>query len=52
MSGGYKPNVISTIVDNPVLMNAVPSGYKPNVISTIVDVEYMLQPRVMAISQM
>ena len=33
---GYKPNVISTIVDILVVSQYNP-GYKPNVISTIVD---------------
>ena len=33
---GYKPNVISTIVDRMMVVSLF-LGYKPNVISTIVD---------------
>ena len=36
---GYKPNVISTIVDKNGSKRLSGSGYKPNVISTIVDSE-------------
>ena len=36
IAGGYKPFIISTIVDYLVI-NFAPLGYKPFIISTIVD---------------
>ena len=48
---GYKPNVISTIVDSSSGATS-PLGYKPNVISTIVDISKSLYYDKKAISQM
>ncbi len=38
MSYGYKPQIISTIVDGEIQV-LILSGYKPQIISTIVDME-------------
>ena len=49
---GYKPNVISTIVDSICQVAPRRRGYKPNVISTIVDNAKIGTPGIPTISQM
>ena len=51
-AAGYKPNVISTLVDRPTRQQETGMGYKPNVISTIVDDEVSAVDGDGAISQM
>ncbi len=48
---GYKPYVISTIVDLEMCLPTL-LGYKPYVISTIVDSNALLMIRLLAISLM